>query len=117
VSLNLVEKTEEIAADRKVARFDTLVDDQRTRITQWLIRPGEQTGWHLHDYDYVTIQQSTGVLHLKYADGSEKTIDYRPGTSNLNRAPVEHNATNIGDVDIRVLEIEYKRGGGNVDQA
>lgn len=109
MSLKLVEKTAEVAADKKVGNFDTLVDDDRTRITQWVIAPGEQTGWHLHDYDYVTIQQSTGVLHLKYADGSEKTIDYEPGVTRMNRAPVEHNATNIGDVDIRVLEIEYKR--------
>tara|TARA_R110001606_G_scaffold377103_3_gene536042 strand:- start:164 stop:493 length:330 start_codon:yes stop_codon:yes gene_type:complete len=109
MSLKLVEKTGEIAADRKIGHFDLLVDDDRTRITQWQIAPGEQTGWHLHDYDYVTIQQSTGVLHLDYADGSEKTINYVPGTTNMNRAPVEHNATNIGDVDIRVLEIEYKR--------
>jgi quercetin dioxygenase-like cupin family protein len=109
MSLKLAEKTAEIAADRKVGNFLTLIDNDRTRITQWVIAPGEHTGWHLHDYDYVTIQQSTGRLHLKYADGSEKTIDYVPGTARLNQAPVEHNATNIGDVEIRVLEIEYKR--------
>lgn len=108
MSVKLAEKTAEIAADKKVGHFETLIDDERTRITQWLIKPGEQTGWHLHDYDYVTIQQSTGTLHLSYADGSEKTIDYQPGTSHLNKAPVEHNATNVGNVDIRVLEIEYK---------
>ena len=109
MSLKLVEKTAEIAADKTVARFETLVDDDRTRITRWVIAPGEQTGWHRHEFDYVTIQQSTGILHLKYADGSEKTVDYVPGTARMNPAPVEHNATNIGDVDIRVLEIEYKR--------
>jgi quercetin dioxygenase-like cupin family protein len=109
MSLKLVEKTAEIAADKKVAHFETLVDDDRTRITQWRIAPGEQTGWHLHDYDYVTIQQSTGRLHLDYADGTSKEIDYVPGTAHVNKAPVEHNASNVGDVDIVVLEIEYKR--------
>ena len=109
MSLKLEEKTADIASDKKVGHLETLIDDDRTRITQWVIAPGEQTGWHLHDYDYVTIQQSTGRLHLKYVDGSEKTIDYKPGTTRVNPAPVEHNATNIGDVDIHVLEIEYKR--------
>ena len=109
MSMKLVEKTAEIAADKSVGHFETLMDNERTRITEWVIAPGEQTGWHLHDYDYVTIQQSTGRLHLDYADGSEKTIDYIPGSTHLNQAPVEHNATNVGDVDIRVLEIEYKR--------
>ena len=109
MSLKLTEKTAQIAADKNLGNFVTLWDDDRTRITQWVIAPGEQTGWHLHDFDYVTNQQSTGTLHLKYADGSEKTINYVPGTVQMNRAPIEHNATNIGDVDIRVLEIEYKR--------
>ena len=109
MSLKLAEKTAQIAADKNVGNFVTLFDDDRTRITHWVIAPGEQTGWHLHEYDYVTIQQSTGTLLLKNADGSENTIVYVPGTARMHRAPVEHNATNIGDVDIRVLEIEYKR--------
>ena len=108
MSLKLVDKTAEIASDKKVAQFELVLDNERTRITQWTIAPGEQTGWHLHDYDYVTIQQSTGRLHLDFADGSVKEIDYVPGTSQMYKAPIEHNATNVGDVDIRVLEIEYK---------
>lgn len=108
MSTKLMEKTTREAADREVGHYETLVDDEKTRITQWRIKPGQQTGWHLHDFDYVTIQQSEGRLHLDYADGSEKEIDYVPGTSHLNTAPVEHNATNVGDVDIVVLEIEYK---------
>ena len=108
MSMKLKEKTASDAADRAIAKFELLVDDDKTRITQWVIAPDEQTGWHLHDFDYVTIQQSEGRLHLDYADGSEKEIDYVPGTSAVNRAPVEHNAINVGDVDIVVLEIEYK---------
>ncbi|MDA0786274.1 MAG: cupin [Proteobacteria bacterium] len=108
MSTKLMEKTATDAADRQVGKFETLIDDDKTRITHWVIKPGEQTGWHLHDFDYVTIQQSEGRLHLDYADGTDKEIDYVPGTSNLNKAPVEHNAINVGDVDIVVLEIEYK---------
>lgn len=108
MSLKLEEKTADIAADKQVANYEVLLDDDRTRITQWTIAPGEQTGWHLHDYDYVTIQQSTGRLHLDFADGTAREIDYVPGTAREYKAPIEHNATNVGDVDICVLEIEYK---------
>lgn len=108
MSTKLMEKTAVEAADREIGHFEVLVDDEKTRVTQWDIKPGQQTGWHLHDFDYVTIQQSEGRLHLDYADGSEREIDYIPGTSHLNKAPVEHNAINVGDVDIRVLEVEYK---------
>ena len=37
-----------------------------------------------------------------------RDVDYVPGKAVMIKAPVEHNATNVGDVDIRVLEIEYK---------
>ena len=84
------------------------MDNDRTRITHWVIKPGQQTGWHLHDHDYVTIQESEGVLFLEYSDGSDRTVNYVPGTASSASAPVEHNAMNIGDVDIVVTEIEYK---------
>ena len=109
MSLKLTEKTAEIASDKNVANFTTRFDDERTRVTQWIIAPGDQTGWHLHDHDYPTLQQSTGTLHLKFADSTETTINYVPDTARMFRAPVEHNATNIRKVDIRVIEIEYKR--------
>lgn len=108
MSTKLQEKTAAEAAERPIATYQTLIDNERTRITTWLIRPGEQTGWHRHEWDYVTYQQSTGRLHLVDSEGNERTIDYQPGVTMQARAPVEHNATNIGDVDIRVLEIEYK---------
>jgi quercetin dioxygenase-like cupin family protein len=108
MSTKLMEKTAREAADREIAAYTTLIDDDRTRITHWVLKPGQQTGWHLHDFDYVTIQESKGRLHLEHADGTERTIDYAPGTAVRINAPVEHNATNVGDVDIRVTEIEYK---------
>lgn len=108
MSTKLTEKTAAEAADRDVGHFEILVDDDKTRVTQWHIKPGQQTGWHLHDFDYLTIQQSEGRLHLDHADGSQREIDYVPGKAVMINAPVEHNATNVGDVDIRVLEIEYK---------
>ncbi len=108
MSTKLTAKTAEVANDREVGQFSTLIDDDRTRITHWVLKPGQQTGWHLHDYDYVTIQESEGTLWLEHADGTERTVEYVPGTAAAISAPVEHNAVNIGDVDIVVTEIEYK---------
>jgi len=109
MSTKLMEKTAEVAADREVGQFTTLLDDDRTRITNWVIKPGQQTGWHLHDFDYVTIQQSEGTLFMQHADGATREVHYVPGTAVAISAPVEHNAINIGDVDIVVTEIEYKK--------
>lgn len=90
------------------ATFEVLHEDDKARITQWLIRPGEQIHWHRHEFDYVIVQQSTGRLRLEYADGSTRQFDYVPGGVMTGQAPMEHQATNVGDVDIVSLEIEYK---------
>lgn len=108
MSLKLVEKTRELTPDLPMAKGDVLVDDDRTRITQFVLQPGEQVGWHRHEYDYVTIQQSHGTLHIDAADGRSFDIHYQPGKAVSVKAPFEHNAINTGDVEIRVLEIEYK---------
>jgi quercetin dioxygenase-like cupin family protein len=109
MSLKLEEKTAAEAAERPIASYETLLDDDKTCITLFTIKPGEQTGWHRHEFDYVAVQQSTGRLHLDYADGSVREIDYTPGVAMPVSAPVEHNAINVGDVDIVALEIEYKK--------
>ncbi len=108
MSTKLLDKTASEAADRPIASSETLLDDDKTCITLFTIKPGEQTGWHRHEYDYVAVQQSAGRLHLDYADGSAREIDYTPGVALSASAPVEHNAINVGDVDIIALEIEYK---------
>ena len=82
----------------------------KTTRTELTLEPGEQTGWHSHDFDYVVVQLSGGRLHLDYADGSEREVDYAPGGTLTGSAPVEHNAISVGDEAIVSLEIEYKKG-------
>ena len=45
---------------------------------------------------------------LQGANDSEKLVDYEDGLTMSYAAPVEHNATNVSDVRVRNLEIEYK---------
>jgi quercetin dioxygenase-like cupin family protein len=110
MSIKLKDRIESDPVMRPIASYKTLLDDEKTCITLFTIKPGEQTGWHRHEYDYVALQQSEGRLHLDYADGTSLDIDYSPGKALPVKAPVEHNAINVGDVDIIALEIEYKAG-------
>ena len=109
MSLKLVEKTRATANDRPIAAPTVEFENDRTIIHRFKIKPGEQVGWHQHQNDYLTVQLSFGRLQLTNADGSVMTIDYKPGAQRYIKAPVEHNAVNVGDVDIEVLEVEYKR--------
>lgn len=97
------ERIETSGAERVI-----LYEDERTKITRWRFPPGTQTGWHFHKYDYVTLQQSGGKLKLESRDGAEKIVDYEEGAAAAYSAPIEHNATNISEVEVRVTEIEYK---------
>lgn len=96
------------AGDRTAAPHVILHEDERTRLIHYVIKPGEQTGWHTHEFDYVVVRLSKGKLTSNFADGTSKDFDYDPGTSTSYKAPVEHNAVNTGDTDIVGYEIEFK---------
>lgn len=108
MSTKLMEKTAEVAGERDIATHRVLLEDDSMIVTHWVFKPGEQTGWHLHDRDYMPIQLSEGRLRFEFLGGETKELDYVPGTSSHVKAPVEHNAINIGDVDIVAIEIEFK---------
>ena len=108
MSDHLTEKTKTELAEAALAQHSLLLEDDRTRITQWVFAPGDQTGWHNHTHDYVTVQQSGGALLLQAADGSEKRVEYEDGCTMSWTAPIEHNAVNISNLEVRVLEIEFK---------
>ena len=84
-----------------------LFEDERSRITFWRFPPGTETGWHRHTHDYVTLQQSSGQLKLEDRAGNVRLVDYQDGKAAAYSAPVEHNATNVSNQEVRVTEIEY----------
>ena len=93
---------------KKRAEFRLLFEDKKTKITSWRFEPGAETGWHHHNYDYVTIQKSGGRLKLENEDGAVKFIDYEIDKTDGYFAPITHNATNVSKEEVRVIEIEYK---------
>ena len=108
MSQKLMKSTSELVTARDIAAHRVLMEDDSMIVTHWVFKPGEQTGWHLHDRDYMPIQLSDGKLRFEFPGGETKELDYVPGTSSHVKAPVEHNAINIGDVDIVAIEIEFK---------
>jgi quercetin dioxygenase-like cupin family protein len=82
-------------------------DGERVRVTQWRIAPGEATGWHRHDHDYVVVPVTAGTLVLD--DGRSATeAELEPGRSYVRAAGLEHDVRNGGDGEIVFVEIELK---------
>ena len=85
-----------------------LIDNERVRVTEWRFKPGEATGWHRHEFDYVVVPVTTGQLHLKEPDG-ERTIDIVLGTPYFREEGVEHDVINPSDTDdVIFIEVEMK---------
>ena len=85
-----------------------LIDNERVRVTEWRFKPGEATGWHRHEFDYVVVPVTTGKLHLKEPDG-ERTVDIVHGTPYYRGLGVEHDVINPSETDdVIFIEVEVK---------
>ena len=85
-----------------------LIENERVRVTEWRFKPGEATGWHRHEYDYVVVPVTTGHLNLKEPDG-ERTIEIVTGTPYFREEGVEHDVINPSDTDdVIFIEVEMK---------
>lgn len=92
-----------------VPRVD--VDDELLRITEWRFAPGTRTGHHRHEYDYVVVPLTDGLLRLESAQGTTH-FELKAGRSYARRAGVEHDVINAGPAELAFVEIEHKRGHG-----
>ena len=82
--------------------------DDRVRVTEWSFKPGEATGWHRHEFDYVVVPVTTGKLQLKETDG-DRTIEIVTGQPYFREEGVEHDVINPSDTDdVVFIEVEVK---------
>ncbi len=82
------------------------IENDRLRITEWRFRPGEETGWHRHEFDYVVVPMSTGRLEIVAPDGSVSGSELKAGEPYFRRAGVEHNVINASGGDFSFIKIE-----------
>lgn len=85
------------------------IDNERSRVTQWRFAPGEATGWHRHEHDYVIVPVTAGTLLLD--DGSQTAeAELEAGRSYFRDAGIEHDVVNGGDGELVFVEVELKTG-------
>ena len=56
---------------RKKAKANIQIDNERVRVTEYSFNKNEETGFHLHQWDYVVIPQTDGLLLLINDNGVE----------------------------------------------
>ena len=84
------------------------IDNEAVRVTEWRFAPGAHTGHHRHEYDYVVVPMTTGVLAISSAAG-EATAPLTIGEPYFRPAGVEHDVANPNATQFVFLEIELKR--------
>lgn len=82
------------------------LETETTRVTRWNFAPGTETGAHRHEYDYIVVPVTSGVLTLHNADGSVAERAITVGESYQGPAGVDHNVINQSDEHVAFVEIE-----------
>ena len=85
-----------------------LIDTERTRVTRYTFDPGAETGWHVHEYDYVIVAVTDCRMLLEEPGGGTREADIAAGDSYVREAGVEHNVVNRGDAAMSFVEVELK---------
>ncbi len=85
-----------------------MIDNERTRVTLWTFKQGEETGQHIHEFDYVVVPLKDGQLKIINDDMSTTLSDLKKGISYFRNKGVSHNVINNNDYTYSFVEIEFK---------
>ncbi|HJM93123.1 MAG: cupin domain-containing protein [Alphaproteobacteria bacterium] len=83
-------------------------DNDRVKVTEHRFAPGAETKPHVHEWDYVVVPQTDGLLLITEPDGTESHAELTQGISYYRRAGVDHNVINAGAEELVFIEIELK---------
>jgi quercetin dioxygenase-like cupin family protein len=94
--------------DKLVAVGTVQEDNDRVRVTEYRFAPGAETEPHVHQWDYVVVPQTDGLLRIVAPDGSESHAELSQGLSYYRQAGVDHNVINAGAAELVFIEVELK---------
>ena len=88
-----------------------LFENERVRVWDLCLQPGESTGLHRHASDYFYVVFGGGTLQGKEADGTDKPVQtMSDGEVHFREIDGEaiHEAVNVGDQPWRNIVVELK---------
>jgi quercetin dioxygenase-like cupin family protein len=92
----------------ETAKPTVQIDNARTRVTEWRFAPGAATGFHIHEFDYVIMPQTTGRLKIIDAHGATTLAELTNGVPYYRDAGVAHDVINANDHEFVFTELEFK---------
>jgi mannose-6-phosphate isomerase-like protein (cupin superfamily) len=104
----MVDRNAGSVPDDNKALYEVIIDNDTVRVSRWLFKPGQMSGWHHHELDYMGLHTTRNLLRYEMPDGRVETKD-QIGISGFINKGAEHNVTNVGSNDAEAYEIEFKR--------
>jgi quercetin dioxygenase-like cupin family protein len=83
------------------------VETDRVIVTEWRFEPHAETGYHVHQYDYIVVPLTTGTLRLEEPEGV-RDVQLQAGASYARPKGVAHNVINANAHEFRFVEIELR---------
>ncbi|MCR8547991.1 cupin domain-containing protein [Salipiger sp. P9] len=83
-----------------------LLSDEQTRTTRFDFAPGAETGWHVHDHDYVIVAVTDLTMRLELPGGETREVFTPAGQAYRRDKGTEHNVINAGDAPMSFVEVE-----------
>ncbi|MDA1188227.1 MAG: cupin domain-containing protein [Chloroflexi bacterium] len=99
-----------MAKERKLGDIAThlIHENERVRIWNLILEPGESSAFHHHTNDYITISLEGDRMRVEGEKDGPKEIDVELGDWMYRYAHEPHIATNIGKKPFKNILIEFK---------
>ena len=91
-----------------MSKSKIMIDNSKVRVTEWVFDLGDETGQHIHEYDYVVVPMKDGILKIVNEDNSITFSELKKGISYFREKVVNHNVINANNFQYSFIEIEIK---------
>jgi beta-alanine degradation protein BauB len=87
-----------------------VMDDEQVRVTTWTFAAdGDETGHHVHEYDYLVVPVTGGRFTIVNVDTTKRDFVQQAGAPYRGTAGTSHNVVNSSGSTAVFVEIELKR--------
>ena len=90
-----------------------LIEDKKFRVTRFDFEPGQETGWHVHEHDYLITSVTDCFMVIQHPDGTQTRSEVQAGSAYSRNAGVCHNVINDSERQMSFIEIEIMNSHGN----
>ncbi len=87
---------------------EVLFENDRVKIWNLIVEPGEASDWHLHGRDYVTVVVESGTLDAEYGDGTSRESTNFVGDFTYHDSHQIHRVVNNSNTRYKNVLIELK---------